>query len=241
MSKRSKYIVLGLCALTVLGLVDGLVRMLVNWGGIGFAVSVWACYGVVFAWLLVEPMVSALVLSPMSDESVESVEMSLIASEIAMTMGINAPRVKVYAGDHFSAMTAGYGAGATIFLSRRVAGFDRDIVRAVVAHECGHIKLRHMEWRTLMLGSLLLLALIPSGLSLLVVFANLFVLWAVRAMEFKADAAAAKAVGVENMCKALIQVREIVGEVPAWSLMFNSHPMFGQRLVGLGGTKVEFL
>ena len=69
-------------------------------------------------------------------------------------------------------------------MTDRVAGLDKEILKSIMAHECSHISLKHMGLRTSMLGSLLMLALIPSGLSLFVVVANFFVLWAVRSMEF---------------------------------------------------------
>ena len=118
-------------------------------------------------------------------------------------------------------------------MTDRVAGLDKEILKSIMAHECSHISLKHMELRTLMLGSLLMLALIPNGLSLFVVVANFFVLWAVRSMEFTADSLAAEFVGLGAMCKTLESVRGMVGEVPRWSLMFNSHPRFDKRLLQL--------
>lgn len=237
-SRESRYLILAVTVLAVFGLVDGLVRSLAGLGGIGFALAIWACYGVVFAWILMEPMVRSFLLQSAHPCDDPQEKLRAIAHSVAQNMGMPTPRVQVYDSDRFNAMTSGIGPGVTIFLTSGVATLDKDVLRAIIAHECGHIRLHHIELRFFMLGSLLMLVLMANGLSLVAVGANLFVLWSVRQMEFQADAAAASTVGIQSMARALEHALGVVGELPRWSLAFNSHPQFRSRLKRLNDSQI---
>lgn len=229
-SSTSRYLILGVSLLAVLAVMDSLVRTVVTFGSFGFALTLWACFGVVYAWLLLEPMVSAaMVLRKVRDQDVLD-RITCLVEQVSKGCGILTPNICVYQDNQFDVVTVGIGNRITIFISSALAKLDDTEFKAVIAHECGHIHLGHSVTRLFMYGSLLTMAMISNNTPLVVMLANLFVLWAMRQMEYAADGVAAKTVGDEGIKGALIFFQSMLGDIPKWQTFFSTHPRFAQRI-----------
>ncbi len=230
-SSKTRYFVLGLALLALLAILDSLARALIGFGGPGFAVTLWACFATVYAWLLLEPLVSSLMLLSNVRDPLVLDRLDAMAKHVAAQgkMG-TVPRLQVYQDAAFGVMTVGLGKAATIFMSSSVASMDESELRAIIAHECGHIKLGHAVVRLCVFGSLLALAIVINGMPVIAMVANLFVLWTMRQMEFQADRSAAQIVGREAVAAALSSARTVLGEVAAWQTLFSTHPRFSARI-----------
>jgi Zn-dependent protease with chaperone function len=229
-STRTRYLLLGVSFLAVLALLDGVAKAVVNFGGFGFAVTVWVCFGAAYAWLLVEPIVdAALVLRKGQDKAILE-RVDRIGRSVALECKVATQRFVVYQHDKFDVMVVGIGRTTTIFVSEAAATLAEPELRAVLAHEYSHIRLGHSVTRLLLYGSLLALAMIGNNTPLVALLANIFVLWTMRQMEYAADNAAAKIVGEESVSAALELVCSMLGDIPKWQSFFSTHPTFKERI-----------
>src|ERR1039457_3087658 len=70
-STRTRYLILGLSFLALIELIDALARAMASYPGLGLAVTLWACFAVVYSWLLLEPIIdAAMVLRKVQDQPV---------------------------------------------------------------------------------------------------------------------------------------------------------------------------
>lgn len=237
-STRRRYLLLGCALLAILAVLDALVRAVSGWDGMGLALIVWACFGTVYAWLALEPMVSNLMAVGIMTSGDPLSRVQEAAADVAGVCGIAPPPVMVFLSDSFEAMTTGLGRRATVFVSSRVAELPNEELRAIIAHECGHLALSHPVARLGLMGSLLALAMLASSTPFVALTANFFVLWCLRQMEFQADGVAARAVGASALREALGRASGLVGEAPRWQSVFNTHPRFADRISKLGSETV---
>lgn len=229
-STTARYLVLAVSFLAVLAALDGLVRAVDPRQGLGLAVTLWVCFGTVYGWLLIEPIVDArMVLRKVKDEAVLS-KLGAIVDEVAERAQISPPQFVVYQDDRFDVMTVGIGKYVTIFMSDSATRIGDEELRAILAHEFGHIRLGHANTRLAVYGSLLVMAMISNSTPLVAMLANLFVLWIMRQMEFAADGVAGQVVGNESVRLALRKVGDILGDVPKWQEFFSTHPRFARRI-----------
>jgi Zn-dependent protease with chaperone function len=232
-SVRTRYVLLFVCLLAVVALVEALAKAVVSWGDFGFAVTLWACFGVAYAWLLIEPSVRGLILKQRVAAGRKQHRVRRIGAEIAAKGGVHPPRFYVYDGSKFDVMVSGIGKGVTILVSESAARLDDATLRSVLAHEFGHIRLRHALIRLTMYGSLLSLAIIGHSTAAVAVPANFFVLWTMRQMEFAADRDAARLVGFSDMMAALRAMGDAMGDIPSWQTAVSTHPSFRSRIARL--------
>jgi Zn-dependent protease with chaperone function len=238
-STKTRYLVLGVSLLAVLAVLDALTTALAGLEALGLALLASACFAVVFGWLLVEPTVHTAMLVGKIEGGADVARVNLAAATVAVGAGLRqAPRVCVYSSEVFNVMTFGVGGGSKIFMSTRAAALPDKELRAIIAHEYGHLLLNHPLARLALFGSLLSLAMLSTGVPAIALSANVFVFWCMRQMEFRADAVAAQLVGAESVCSALDRVQVILGEMPRWQSVFSTHPRFADRISSLleGGT-----
>lgn len=230
-STKTRYAALVLGLLGVLALLDDFAAAVSALGGTGLALLAAACFAVVYGWLLIEPTVqSAMVTGQLQrGETVDRVV--AVVADVAARIGVATPAgVCVYESKAFSVTTFGLGERSKIFVSTRAAAIPIAELTAIVAHEYGHLLLRHPHARLAMLGSLLALAMLSTGVPAVALTANLFVLWTMRQMEFRADAVAAKIVGADVVRLALNLARTILGDGPRWHSVFKTHPPISDRI-----------
>lgn len=232
-STRTRYVLLFICLLAVVALVEALAKAVAGWGTFGFAVTLWACFGVAYGWLLIEPMARALLLKRKVAGAGRQIRVRRIGAAIAKSSGVAFPRFYVYESSKFDVMVSGIGKGVTILVSDKAAQMDDEMLESVLAHEFGHIRLKHALIRLTMYGSLLSLAIIGHSTAAIAVPANFFVLWTMRQMEFAADREAASIVGKKSMRSALEHMRVMLGDIPKWQAVFSTHPSFRARIAGL--------
>lgn len=234
-STRTRYLLLFICLVAVVALVEALAKAVAGWGNSGFAVTLWACFGVAYGWLLIEPMVRVLLLKRMVAGAGRQHQHRVrrLGAALARVSGVAIPRFYVYESDKFDVTVSGIGKGVTILLSDQAARIDDDLLESVLAHEFGHIRLRHALIRLTIYGSLLSLVIIGHSTAAIAVMANFFVLWTMRQMELSADHDAARMVGATRMRAALAYVGEVLGDMPAWQTACSSHPTFRARIARL--------
>lgn len=229
-STRSRYLILGASLLALLGVLDSIARSFTEFDGIGFAVTLWSCFAAVYGWLLLEPMIDSALLIKKIEKAPEMTRLIRLANDIAARTGMRVPNFVMYSDTRFNVVTVGIGRHQTIIISDHAASLPDAQLGAIIAHEYGHIQLKHPVMRLALYGSLLALAMIANGTPLLALSANLFVLWSMRQMEFAADAQAARTVGKPAMHGALESVCEMMGgDMPVWQTAFNTHPTFLAR------------
>jgi Zn-dependent protease with chaperone function len=229
-SSRARYLLLFAGLLSMVALIDALGRAVAGYGRFGFAVTLWACFGAAYGWLLVEPMIMALPLKRRTVDGRLLRRVRRIGARMARDSGIPCPRFQVYECAKFDVMVTGLGKGATILVGGAVARLGDDHLRAVLAHEFGHIRLKHALIRLSLYGSLLSLAIIGDSTVAVALPANFFVLWTMRRMEFAADRDAARLVGASGVRAALEHVGAALGDMPAWQAVFGTHPTFRARI-----------
>lgn len=232
-SRRTRYVLLFVCLLSMVALIEALAKAVSGYGGFGFAVTLWACFGAAYGWLLVEPMIRALLLMRRTVRDSSDRRVRRIGLQVAGESGTDCPKFYVYESAQFEVMVSGIGKGVTILVSGVAAELDDCKLRSVLAHEFGHIRLRHAVIRLTMYGSLLTLAIIGHSMTAVVLPANLFVLWTMRQMEYAADRDAARVVGPANVRAALEHVGAVLGDIPAWQSVFSTHPTFRARVARL--------
>lgn len=232
-STRTRYVLLFICLLAMVSLIEALADSVAGWGNVGFAVTLWACFGAAYGWLLVEPTVRSLLVKRKVSVNGRQHRVRRIGAGLSQSSGVDFPRFYVYEGGKFDVTVSGIGGGATILISDQAASLEDDQLRSVLAHEYGHIRLRHGLIRLTMYGSLLSLAIIGHTTAAIAVPANFFVLWTMRQMEFAADKEAARMVGKENMCVTLGLIARDLGDLPAWQTVFSTHPSFRARIARL--------
>lgn len=229
-SRRTRYLLLFVSLLAMVGLIEALAKAVAGYGGLGFAVTLWACFGAAYAWLLLEPMVRPMLLMRRAVHDDREWRVREIGVGMAQDSGTENPKFYVYDSDRFDVMVSGIGRGVTILVSGAAAELDERRLRSILAHEFGHIKLRHAVIRLTMYGSLLTLAILGQSVTAVVLPANLFVLWTMRQMEFAADREAARVVGRDNVREALEHVGSVLGDIPGWQSAFSTHPTFRDRI-----------
>lgn len=232
-STGTRYLLLFICLLAMITLVEALAKAVAGWGKLGFALTLWVCFGVAYGWLLIEPMVRTLLLRRKVAVAGRQHRVGRIGAAVAKGSGVAFPRFYVYESGKFDVMVSGIGKGLTILVSDKAAQLDDYLLESVLAHEFGHIRLRHALIRLTLYGSLLSLAIIGHSTAAIAVPANFFVLWTMRQMEYAADRDAARMVGAGRMRTALAQVGEILGDIPTWQSAFSTHPTFQARVARL--------
>lgn len=216
--------------LILVALLDNLARTLAGFGGVGVAATMWACFGAVYALLLLEPMVRAALLIRREPDIASIRRVEHIGALAAADSGIQTPRFYVYESDKLDVMVTGMAQGTTVLMSAGAARLDEGLMRAILAHEFGHIRLRHSLVRLAIYGSLLTLAILTSNTPFVVLLANFFALWAMRQMEYAADRHAAGIVGAAEIRAALVHVAEATGDAPVWQALLSAHPTFRDRI-----------
>ncbi len=231
-SRRTRYVLLFVSLLALVALIEALAKAVAGYGGLGFAVTLWACFGFAYAWLLLEPIVRPLLLMRRTVNGSEQ-RVRHIATGVAADGAVDMPMFYVYDSDRFDVLISGIGRGAKVLVSSAAAGLDDRNLRAVLAHEFGHLRLHHAVVRLALYGSLLTLVMLGYGVLAVVLPANFFVLWTMRRMEFAADRDAARMVGAGEVRGALEQIGKVLGDIPAWQSVFSTHPTFRQRVARL--------
>ncbi len=231
--RRTRYLLLFVSLLSILALIEAMADSVAGYGGFGFALILWACFGTAFGWLLVEPMIRPLILTRQNMHCNAECRVCRIAAALANASAMPCPRIHVYESTQFDVMFSGIGAGVTILVSSAAAALDDDKLRAVLAHEFGHIRLGHALIRLTLYGSLLSLAIFGQGMTGVILPANMVVLWAMRKMEYAADRDAVRVVGVDMTRAALEHVGAVLGDIPAWQSVFSTHPTFRNRIARL--------
>lgn len=229
-SSRTRYLLLFVSLLSMVALIEALAKAVSGFGGFGFALTLWACFGAAYGWMLVEPMIRALLLKRLSVDVVSLHLVKRIGARVAHDSGSPTPRFYVYDSTKFDVMVTGIGKGVTIMVSGTAARLDEIKLRSVLAHEFGHIRQKHAVVRVALYGSLLTLAIIGNSTALVALPANFFVLWTMRQMEFAADREAARVVGAGDFKEALAHVASVLGDIPAWQSVFSTHPSFRARI-----------
>ena len=220
--------------LSMVALIEALAKAVAGYGGLGFAVTLWACFAAAYGWLLIEPMIRALLLMRRAVHDSSAWRVRRIGAEVAMSSGTRRPRFYVYESQKFDVMVSGIGRGLTILVSGEAATLEDRKLRSVLAHEFGHIRLRHALIRLAMYGSLLSLVMVGYSVTAVIVPANFFALWTMRQMEFAADRDAARMVGPDDVRAALEHVGGALGDIPQWQAVFSTHPTFRERIARLG-------
>lgn len=229
-SSKSRYFFLGASLLAVVALIDGLCQALRGLGGFGFMVVLWACFATAAAWLYLEPIIDRALLLRKINDPVQTARINRIAQEVADQFQIPCPQLCVYDDKHFDMMVVGIGKWSTIFISVPATTIDDFELKAILAHEYGHIRLRHAVTRIALYGCLLSLAMLSNGTNFIVLPANLFMLWTMRQMEYAADKAASEVVGVSQVTAALNHISKGITDPPTWQTVFSTHPTFAQRI-----------
>ncbi|NHZ99041.1 M48 family metalloprotease [Massilia sp. CCM 8734] len=232
-SRITRYLLLFVSLLAIVELIESLAKAVAGYGGFGFAVTLWACFGAAYGWLLVEPMIRPLLLMRRTVRGSSERRVRRIGAGIARDSGTANPKFYVYESEKFDVMVSGIGRGVTILVSGAAADVDDQQLRSILAHEFGHIRLRHSLIRLTMYGSLLSLAIVGHSMTAIVLPANLFVLWTMRQMEFAADRDAARVVGRNDVRTALERVGGVLGDIPQWQAVFSTHPTFRDRIARL--------
>jgi STE24 endopeptidase len=156
-----------------------------------------------------------------------------------LALGVDGPATAVAAG------VLPVPGGRVVFVTERVLSrLAPDEAAAVVAHELGHHRRRHVPLRLGAAAAFLLPWLgataaelsgaFLAGLALLVP-AVLALLWLVRWTEFDADRQAAAAVGAEAMARALERLGA-TGALRDGGGVLSPHPATGERVRRLRGT-----
>ena len=232
-STRTRYLLLFVSLLSVVTLVEGIAKFLVDFGGLGVALALWLCFGTCYAWLLVEPIVDAgLVFQREYDQDILE-RIRFIGTKLSEECGIKAPTFMVYRNNKFDVMVVGIGRDTTIFISEIAAKLPDEYLRAVLAHEYGHIHLGHSATRLLIYSALLVLAMVGGSTPFLAILSNVFFLWIMRKMEYAADGFAANIVGDDHLRSALVFIEGMIGDVPKWQTVFSTHPSFKDRFARL--------
>jgi len=106
-------------------------------------------------------------------------------------------------------------------------------LRAVAAHECGHVISQHPTRIAVLLGLIASVKFsigVPLLASLTVLLAFL---WMLREWEFTADQRAVELVGATAMCAAFMEYRAIAGdaaEASRFSELLSGYPSITRRL-----------
>lgn len=232
-STKTRYLLLAVSLLALLAVLDAMARAVAGFEGLGLALIVWACFGVVYGWIALEPAIHTRMLVGRVETGSLVDRVNRIAAEVARNCGTPAPAVCLYDSSKFDVVTMGMGKHSTIFMANAVADLKEEDLRAVIAHEYGHVVLRHPVARLGLYGSLLALAMLSNGTPFVALGANLFVLWCMRQMEYRADGVAATLVGAASVRSALGAARDVLGEMPRWLSVFNTHPLFADRIKNL--------
>lgn len=232
-SRRTRYLLLFVSLLAMVGMIEALAKAVAGYGGLGFVVTLWACFGAAYAWLLIEPMIRPLLLMRRAVHDSSERRVRQIGADVASDAGTMNPKFYVYDSETFDVMVSGIGKGATILVSGAAADLDDRRLRSILAQEFGHIRLRHSLIRLTMYGSLLSLAIIGQRVTAVVLPANMFVLWTMRQMEFAADRDAARLVGSSDVRAALEHVGAVLGDIPDWQAAFSTLPTFRDRIARL--------
>ncbi|WP_276260917.1 M48 family metallopeptidase [Haloglomus litoreum] len=159
-----------------------------------------------------------------------------------LALGADGPATAVAAG------VLPVAGGRVVFVTERVLSrLPSDEAAAVVAHELGHHRRRHVPLRLGAAAAFLLpwlgatAAEIPgaflAGLALLIP-AVLALLWLIRWTEFDADRQAAGAVGAEPMARALERLGA-AGALRDGGGVLSLHPSTGERVRRLRGTTAD--
>ncbi len=233
MRRFAAYTLFFISLLTLIALLLNLAQTVAGYGGLGMAATMWACFGAVYALLLVEPMVRAALLIRREPDVERTRRVEDMGALAAIYSGIKTPRFYVYGSDKLEVMVTGIGRNTTVLLSAGAARLDESLLRAILAHEFGHIRLGHSVVRLAIYGSLLTLAILANSVPMVALLANFCALWAMRTMEYAADRDAARIVGAADIRAALAHVGQVTGDSPGWLSYFSAHPTFRARIARL--------
>ncbi len=229
LSGRLRYVALYGCLLASLVLLGTFASAVAIYGAAGHFAAIAVCFAAAATWFYLEPRVFTELLASREFKG-ELSGVRQMVTQLAHECGVRAPRVWVYESRTFGVRLKGLNRCSTVFVSSIAADLAPAVLRAVLAHELGHIKLNHPLYRFMLLATMLSLAMVGTEILLVVVLANVFVLWLLRRMELAADSAGARIVGVDCAKLALTLIRDMLGDTPRWQTIFSTHPTFRMRL-----------
>jgi Zn-dependent protease with chaperone function len=198
--------------------------------------SFWSPY--VLRWLAVKEA------PPLRDEAFKA-EIARVCQDVSGA----SPRLVLLASDKATASCSGSGKTSTIFLTTGLLStFSRQTVLATIAHECGHLRMRHAVHQALMFSCMFLasrwMALPPFSMPVFM----LVYLAVARQFELTADQQAADHVGTGAMTQCLIDLSAHVGtpaepskgpRMSMWRDLLCSHPSFERRIAALQRHAIE--
>ncbi|MFA4640334.1 M48 family metallopeptidase [Pyrococcus kukulkanii] len=171
-------------------------------------------------------------------------ELSEEIRRICRRYGIKIRTIYVLKDDKPYALVSGFGGKDVYVTEGLLEKLDRDEVIAVIAHELGHVKKKHLFKDSIISIVAVALAIIPMNLDLPVWVVIGGVLLSIALIiydftvlrlknEYEADEFAAKIAGKEHIISALkklAEINEIPKDTPRWFDVMHSHPSIKKRI-----------
>lgn len=146
------------------------------------------------------------------------------------------PHVLIFDSQKTNAITFGTKASSIIACSRgTLQSLNDDELKALLAHELAHVDAGHSIQMFGVLASLFFAKALVGGFGLPIsMFVLMMYLYLLRSNELEADAIAAKRVGVSNMSRFLMKLKELT-DAGRWSEnsiaeALSTHPTFKRRI-----------
>ena len=233
------FVVVAIC----LGLVEQLVTVL---GGSRLQADFASTVGVVallMSWPWIGPRLTEKLLDP-SKLHVDEAKHAEISEALRRMLpaGVKPPKLVFFKDEAPKGISLGTKHGSIMALSTGVsASMSESQMRAVVAHELGHVLAGHTIQSFWLLGALFFSKALFGGFGLpIAMFLLLIYLFLLRSNEYEADRRAAVLVGRESMSDALTRLKATtrsngVNE-SRWVTWLSTHPAFSQRIERLKGS-----
>ena len=233
------FVVVAIC----LGLIEQSVTVL---GGSRLQADFASTVGVVtllMIWPWVGPALTERLIDPskLQVDEAKQAEVSQMLSRM-LPAGVKPPKVVLFKDEAPKGISLGTKHGSIMALSTGLsASMSESQMRAVVAHELGHILAGHTIQSFWLLGTLFFSKALFGGFGLFVaLFLLVIFLFLLRSNEYEADRRAAVLVGRESMSDALVRLKattrsNAVSE-SRWLTWLSTHPAFSQRIERLKGS-----
>ena len=232
------FVVVAIC----LGLIEQLVTVL---GGSRLQADFASTVGVVallMSWPWIGPALTERLMDP-SKLQLDEAKHEEVTQAICKMLpaGVKPPRLVFFKDEVPQGISLGTKHGSIMALSTGVSsGMSDSQMRAVVAHELGHILGGHTTQSFWFLGALFFSKGLFGAFGLPVaMFLLLIYLYLLRSNEFEADRRAAVLVGRESMSAALVRLKSTTRSNKVnesrWVTWLSTHPAFSQRIERLKG------